>query len=159
MIWSAATLAASMTGRFHSLLAARLVCGVGEAGYASGGVAWLSLCYPKQARSKVIGLFNAGIPLGSALGVLIGGALVTKTGDRRTPFYVFAVPGIILGLSALFLSDYATVRQPGEIGLSRAYISEMLHLFHIRSYILCALGFSAWLFVLFGSVSRLPALL
>jgi len=45
--------------------------------------------------------------------------LFHATLNWRTPYYVFAIPGIILGIIALFLPDYKTVKKEGEALVSK----------------------------------------
>ena len=104
IIWSIATFLTGLVSKFTALVSARFLTSSGEAGFAPGSVAWLSLTFPKTSRAKVLGIFNLGIPLGGALGVVLGGLIATKTGSWRTPFYVFAAPGIILGIVAFFFA-------------------------------------------------------
>ena len=159
IIWSVATYLTGMALRFGSLLGARILTSSGEAGFAPGSVAWLSLTFPKESRAKVMGIFNLGIPLGGALGVVLGGLIAAKTGSWRTPFYVFAVPGIVLGIIAFFLPDYRTIKSETDKPFDRKNLADIFGLFKIRSLILAALGFSAWVFLVFGLAGWMPALL
>ena len=158
IIWSVATFLTGLVSKFSTLVGARFLTSSGEAGFAPGSVAWLSLTFPRESRAKVLGIFNLGIPLGGALGVVLGGLIATKTGSWRTPFYVFAVPGIILGIVAFFLPDYQTVKSATDKAFDRENLADILGLFKIRSLILAALGFSAWVFLAFGLAGWMPAL-
>ncbi len=158
IIWSVATYLTGLVSRFGSLVGVRFLTSSGEAGFAPGSVAWLSLTFPKESRAKVLGIFNMGIPLGGALGVVLGGLLAAKTGSWRTPFYVFAVPGLVLGIIAFFLPDYQTIKSETDKPFDRTNLADILGLFKIRSLILAALGFSAWVFLVFGLAGWMPAL-
>jgi MFS family permease len=111
LLWSAATFFTGIGSSFLHLFAARGGVGVGEAGFAPGGIAYVSGSFRESVRAKVIGVFNLGQPLGSILGIVIAGA-VAKADifglGWRGPFYVFAVPGVILGILVLFTRDYPT---------------------------------------------------
>jgi MFS family permease len=87
---------------------ARLLIGVGEAGYAPGGSAMISGLYPMSKRSKMMGIWNASIPLGSAIGVLLGGIIAVKLGWKHA-FGLVAIPGLIVAILFLFVKDYKTV--------------------------------------------------
>jgi MFS family permease len=87
---------------------ARLLIGVGEAGYAPGGSAVISGLYPIEKRSKMMGLWNASIPLGSAIGVLLGGIIALKLGWKHA-FGLVAFPGLIVAILFFFVKDYKTV--------------------------------------------------
>jgi predicted MFS family arabinose efflux permease len=106
--WSLATLACAFTTNFRQLFVARTAIGVGEAGYAPGGAAMISALFPQESRAKVVGFWNASIPLGSALGIAIGGAVAEHFGWRHA-FGLVALPGMLLSLLFLTLKDYKTV--------------------------------------------------
>ena len=119
LLWSAATFLTGMGTTFMHLFNARGVVGVGEAGFTPGGIAYVSGSFKESVRAKVLGVFNLGQPLGSILGIVIAG-VVAKADifgfGWRGPFYLFAIPGVILGILVLFTKDYPTVsiRYGGE---------------------------------------------
>jgi MFS family permease len=108
ILWSLATALCALTGNFVQLFMARLLIGVGEAGYAPGGSAMISGLYPIEKRSKMMGLWNASIPLGSAVGVLLGGIIAANLGWKHA-FGIVAIPGLIVAVLFLFVKDYKTV--------------------------------------------------
>lgn len=108
IIWSLATALCALTGNYVQLFMARLLIGVGEAGYAPGGSAMISGLYPLEKRSRMMGIWNASIPLGTAIGVLLGGIIATKWGWRHA-FGIVAFPGLIVAIMFLFVKDYKTV--------------------------------------------------
>jgi len=108
IMWSVATALCALTGNFVQLFMARLLIGVGEAGYAPGGSAMISGLYPIEKRSKMMGIWNASIPLGTAIGVLLGGIIATRLGWRHA-FGIVAFPGLIVAVLFLFVKDYKTV--------------------------------------------------
>jgi MFS family permease len=108
IMWSLATALCALTGNFVQLFMARMLIGVGEAGYAPGGSAMISGLYPIDKRARMMGLWNASIPLGSAIGVLLGGIIAAKLGWKHA-FGIVAVPGMIVAILFLFVKDYKTV--------------------------------------------------
>jgi MFS family permease len=107
-LWSLATLACAFTRNFAQLFMARAAIGIGEAGYAPGGTAMLSANFPREKRARVLGLWNASIPLGSALGIGIGGWVAHNFGWRHA-FGLVAFPGLILAIIIYFAKDYETI--------------------------------------------------
>ena len=108
IMWSLATALCALTGNFVQLFMARLLIGVGEAGYAPGGSAMISGLYPIDKRARMMGIWNASIPLGSAIGVLLGGIIAVKLGWKHA-FGIVAIPGLIVAILFLFVKDYKTV--------------------------------------------------
>lgn len=108
ILWSLATALCALTGNFVQLFMARILIGVGEAGYAPGGSAMISGLYPLDKRAKMIGIWNAAIPLGSAIGVLLGGMIAVHLGWKNA-FGIVAIPGLLVAILFLFVKDYKTV--------------------------------------------------
>jgi MFS family permease len=108
IMWSLATGLCALTGNYVQLFMARLLIGVGEAGYAPGGSAMISGLYPIEKRSKMMGLWNASIPLGTAIGVFLGGIIAVRLGWKHA-FGLVAIPGLLVAVLFLFVKDYKTV--------------------------------------------------
>jgi MFS family permease len=110
VLWSVATGLAAFIKSFPQLFLTRLGVGIGEAGYSPGGTAMISAMYPKEKRSRMMGLWNASIPLGSAVGIGLGGVIATHWGWPRA-FGLVAIPGLIIGILFFFFArDYKTVK-------------------------------------------------
>ena len=103
-LWSAATVASGLAPTYAALLLARAVVGVGEASYAVVTPSLLSDCYPPARRARVLGIFYAAIPVGSALGYVVGG-LVGEHLGWRAAFFVAGAPGVALAFVLLMLVE------------------------------------------------------
>jgi MFS transporter, Spinster family, sphingosine-1-phosphate transporter len=103
-VWSAATVASGLAPTYSVLLLARAVVGVGEASYAVVTPSLLSDCYPPERRARVLGIFYAAIPVGSALGYVVGG-LVGEHFGWRAAFFVAGAPGVALAFVLLALPE------------------------------------------------------
>jgi MFS transporter, Spinster family, sphingosine-1-phosphate transporter len=103
-VWSAATVASGLAPTYAVLLVARAVVGVGEASYAVVTPSLLSDCYPPERRARVLGIFYAAIPVGSALGYVVGG-LVGEHFGWRAAFFVAGAPGVALAFVLLALPE------------------------------------------------------
>jgi MFS family permease len=108
IVWSLATALCAFTGNYVQLFMARILIGFGEAGYAPGGTALISGMYPLEKRSKIMGFWNASIPIGSAIGVSMGGLIAASLGWKHA-FGLVAIPGFIVAILFLFVKDYKTV--------------------------------------------------
>ncbi|MEU1946995.1 MFS transporter [Streptomyces sp. NPDC020125] len=104
-LWSLAALWSATAGSYAQLFTARSMLGVGEAGYGPAGAALLSSYFPQRLRATVLSIFQAAGPLGSVLGVVLGGTVVEHWGWRLT-LGAFGVPGLVLALMFLRVRDY-----------------------------------------------------
>ncbi len=103
-VWSAATVASGLAPTFAWLLLARAVIGAGEASYAVVTPSLLSDCYPAERRARVLGVFYAAIPVGSALGYILGG-VVGEAYGWRAAFFIAGAPGAVLAFALLLLTE------------------------------------------------------
>jgi len=108
LLWSLATAACAFANSFTHLFIARSAIGIGEAGYAPGGTAMISALFPEKKRAMLVGIWNISIPLGSAMGVALGGYIAAHYGWRQA-FGLVALPGLIIALVFFFVRDYKTV--------------------------------------------------
>jgi len=145
IIWSIFTYVTGLGKGFYSIAIARFFVGVGEAAYPAAGTAMLSAAYPQQMRGRVLGIFNIAIPIGASLGMILGGVIVARTGSWRSPFFVFAIPGIILGICAFFLKDYQTVKETDQTGKQVGFLKTFLTILKIPTAVWFALGYSLYL--------------
>ncbi|MHB8419314.1 MAG: spinster family MFS transporter [Myxococcales bacterium] len=157
-IWSAATVLGGLAHSFGSLFAARAAVGIGEAAYATIAPALLADYFPKRLRGRVFAVFYAAIPLGSALGYILGGLLDVRFGWRAA-FFVAGGPGLLLALSCLALLDpprgsHDEPEPPGPPA-SAAYAA----LAHNPPYLVTVLGYAAYTFGLGGLAFWMPAFL
>jgi len=142
ILWSGFTFLTGLGRSFTGILIPRLMVGIGEAGFTSGGTPLITTAYPNRLRGTVLGIFNIVVPLGAAMGVVTGGYLSVHCGGWRTPFYVFAVPGMVLGVSAFFLSDYRTVKSVDIDGKGKSFFQYASSLFRIPSLKWLYLGYA-----------------
>jgi len=150
IMWSLATAVCALTGNYVQLFIARMFIGIGEAGYAPGGSAMISGLYPIDRRSRMMGIWNASIPVGTAIGHFLGGFIAVHLGWKHA-FGIVALPGLIVSVLFLFLRDYKTV-DLAFIDKSRQKIkmkrSDMVREFVTRPSILFTyLGIAAVVFV------------
>jgi predicted MFS family arabinose efflux permease len=108
VFWSLATAACAFMPNFKALFGARTAIGIGEAGYAPGGSAMISGIYPEEKRARMFGIWNASIPLGSAVGIALGGIIAKNLGWQHA-FGLVAIPGLIVAILFFFVKDYRTV--------------------------------------------------
>jgi len=163
-IWSVATAVGGLAWSFVSLLGARALVGVGEAAYGTIAPSLLADYFPRQYRGRVFSIFFAAIPVGTALGYVIGGALDVQFGWRSAFFFVGA-PGLALAALSLRLYDPPRgIQDPTDAlrashrlrGAARAAYATLAR---SRLYVLTVLGYAAYTFALGGMAVFLPKFL
>jgi MFS transporter, Spinster family, sphingosine-1-phosphate transporter len=159
LIWSAFTVVTGLASQLWHLLLARFMVGAGEAGYQPAGQTWIGLTFPKEIRTRIMAIFMMCNPLGTALGLFLGGVLLNATHDWRMAFFVFGTPGLVMAIIVLFLPDYKAVKQAGEATLSKAYFSQWVELFKIKTYWLFIITCTLLYFLLFAVPAWLPTVL
>ena len=75
-LWTVAVLLCGLTNNFITLLGARILTGVGEASFAGLAPACIDDVSPKKWRTLWLSFFYAGLPIGGAIGYVVGGELV-----------------------------------------------------------------------------------
>ena len=97
--WSVATGVSGLAITFGMLFLTRCFVGVGEAAYAPVAQAMLSDLYPISKRGRILAWFNMAIPVGSALGLVLGGYMTGRWPENgwRWAFGLVVLPGLVLG--------------------------------------------------------------
>ncbi len=103
-VWSALTAASGLVTSYWGLVAARLGVGVGEATCSPACQSLLGDLFPPQQRSRALGVFMLGLPLGLCLSYLTAAWLAYEYGWRAC-FMIAAVPGFIVALLVLKLPE------------------------------------------------------
>ncbi len=104
LVWSAATLLTAFTYDFTTLLIRHTIVGIGEATFVTIAPSFLADLFAEEKRGRVLAIFYLNLPLGTAVGYIIGGYLGGRFG-WRSPFYVAALPGFLLALALTFLPE------------------------------------------------------
>lgn len=104
LIWSGATLLTAFTHSFTGLFIRHTLVGVGEASFVILSPTFVADMFPESQRGRVMGVFYLAIPVGTAMGYVLGG-LMGPTYGWRAPFYVGAAPGAVLALLLLFIPE------------------------------------------------------
>ncbi len=160
--WSVATALSGLAWNFAALFAARAAVGIGEAAYVTVGPSLLSDYFPRDQRGRVMAIFFCAIPVGTALGYVIGGFVDARFGWRMA-FFVAGVPGLILALLCLRLDDPPRGTQDGDLAeqprRTGSAGAEYLELLRNRPYVLTIAGYAAYTFAMGGLAYWMPAFL
>jgi MFS transporter, Spinster family, sphingosine-1-phosphate transporter len=148
ILWSFATAATGFALTFFALFATRIFVGIGEGGYGPAAPTILADYFALQSRGRIMAIFCAAIPVGSALGYVLGGIINHQLGWRWA-FYLVAIPGIILGLVCFFQKDPRT-RAGVQHERRRARKEDYLTLLRTRAFVFNCLAQTAMTFALGG---------
>jgi MFS family permease len=113
----------------------------------------LSDLFPERRRGKILAWFYMAIPVGSALGFVIGGALAGTSLGWRGAFQIVVLPGLVLGAICFFMKD--TGRRTDRPA-SPPWGKVLRELRGIRSFVLCCAGMTCSTFVLGGVAAWAP---
>jgi MFS family permease len=160
ILWSLASGASGLASVFALLFLTRCAVGLGEAAYGPAAPTIISDLYPVSVRGKVMAWFYAAIPVGSALGYVLGGKVlqyVHGPDNWRWAFYLVLPPGILLGIWCFFMKEPARgqAEHQREVG-KKATREDLRELLRTPSYLLCTLGMTAMTFAMGGIAYWLP---
>lgn len=162
-LWSIATILSGFAANYAHLLAGRALVGIGEAAYVAISPALLSDCFPRSQRGRVLAVFNMAIPVGAALGYIVGGLMSHHFGWREA-FFVAGAPGVVLAILVLRLPDPPRGAQDEEAAGAPTSVAKAKsspaaiywHLLHQPPYVLVVLGYAAYTFALGGLAVWMP---
>jgi MFS family permease len=157
VVWSVATLLTAVTKNFDELLIRHTLVGIGEASFVILSPTFVADMFPAEKRGRVMGVFYLAIPVGTALGYLLGGVMGPKYG-WRAPFYVGAAPGVLLALLLLLVPepplgqfDAPESKVPGR--------NTLQGLIHNPAFLTATLGMAMMTFALGGLQVWMPTFL
>ncbi len=165
-LWSLATVGASIAQNYSQLLLARSLVGIGEASYVVTAPTLISDYFGRERRGKALSFFVMALPVGSALGYILGGHL-GEIYSWRSAFLIVGFPGILMVLLCLKIrepqrgavddtiiyepsSDFAQIRSLKEV-----YIA----LLRNKQFVTAVLGLTAYGFALGGLGAWVPTFL
>lgn len=162
LIWSFATGLSGIARNYLQLLLGRAIVGIGEAAYGTIAPALLADYFPLKSRGRVFAIFYMAIPVGSALGYIVGG-LVAHWYDWRAAFFVAGVPGLVLAAWSLRLPDPPRgVQEAKPVAVSTSepgFVAVYWGLLKRPPYRLTVLGYAAYTFAVGGLAFWMPTFL
>jgi len=118
-IWSAMTAVCGLAQNFVQLLFARIGVGVGEAGCTPAAHSLIADSVAPEKRSSAIAFYGLGVPIGSLLGLIIGG-VVNDLYGWRVALMLVGAPGLLLALVVLFVMREPRHSRTAEAAASAA---------------------------------------
>ncbi|MFC0102116.1 spinster family MFS transporter [Sphingopyxis terrae] len=153
-IWSGMTVLCGMAQNFVQLLLARIGVGVGEAGCTPAAHSLITDAVEPAKRSSAIAFYGLGIPIGSLLGLIVGG-IVNDLWGWRIAFMVVGVPGLLLAFMVpMFIKEVrargadtaATTGARGALSIGQA----LREVFSTRAFVYIAIAASFTAFLGYG---------
>ncbi|HUB24342.1 MAG TPA: MFS transporter, partial [Tepidisphaeraceae bacterium] len=153
-LWSLASGATGLAATFGALILTRCCVGVGEAAYGPIAPTLLSDLYSVNRRGQVLSWFYMAIPVGSALGYVLGGVMATHWG-WRSAFYAVVAPGLLLAVISMLMPEPPR-GAADRVTNRRAKLDDYLLLFKTPSFVLDTLGMTAMTFATAGIAFWMP---
>lgn len=171
IVWSFGTLMCGHADHMTSLLVFRILVGFGEASFGTISPGWIADLFTKRRRNTAISIFYLAIPVGSALGYIIGGSIAAEYGWRAAFLWV-GYPGLFLARLLFLLrepqrgaSDSVSLGKPEtqnlqpETAASAAGWRAYLQLLRFPRYVLTVAGYAAQTFAVGGFAAWAPVFL
>ncbi len=155
-VWSLATAGAGVARSYAQMLLSRAAVGIGEAAYASISPALISDYFPSSRRGRAFAIFYVAIPVGMAVGFLLGGEIEHAFHSWRAVFFIVGLPGLALALLTLTAPDpprgsFDTAGLRSLAAEQQASLREVLvALARNRLYAWTVLGYAAYTFAMGG---------
>ena len=170
-LWSLASGASGLAATFLVLLVTRCFVGIGEAAYGPVAPAIIADFYPISVRGKVLSWFYTALPIGSALGYVLG-EQIAKSGigdlgarlfgfsseSWRWAFYLVTPPGLILGFLCLRKREPSKGQADSIVSSETKAVRwrDYFIFFRTPSYVLCSLGMTCMTFAMGGIAVWMP---
>ncbi|HEY5912956.1 MAG TPA: MFS transporter, partial [Verrucomicrobiae bacterium] len=148
-VWSIGTVLTGFATGFGMLLGFRVLVGLGEASYATISPSLISDAYGPEKRNNALTVFYVAIPVGAALGYILGGT-ISSHWSWREAFIWTGIPGLLLALVLLPFTD----PRRGQADLASGEVPakpaprDYLKLFANANYQLVVWGYVAYTFAL-----------
>jgi MFS family permease len=110
-IWSGMTVLCGFAQNFWQMALARIGVGVGEAGCTPSAHSLISDAVAPEKRASAIAFYGMGVPIGTLLGLVIGG-VVNDIWGWRVALMLVGAPGLLLAVLLPLL-----LREPRRSGL------------------------------------------
>lgn len=144
-IWSLGTMLTGFAAAFATMLAFRVLVGVGEASYASISPSYISDTFGAGKRNNALTIFYCAIPVGAALGYVVGG-IIGKHWGWSHAFIWAGAPGLLLALALLPFQEPKRGGADGVKEVAKPVLRDVLVLFRLPTYLLVVGGYVAHTF-------------
>jgi len=157
ILWSLATLATVWVHGYWTFYIRQAFVGIGEVTFGIFAPTVLADFYPERDRNRILSIFYVAIPVGAALGYLAGGQIGPHWG-WRAPFFVCAIPGLIIAALYGWLGR-EPVRGASDHIASSSNRSTFLGLFRNPAFLTATFGLAMLTFAMGGISAWVPEFL
>ncbi len=156
-VWSVGTLMTGHVSALGALIFFRVLVGLGEASFGTISPGWIADLFTGPRRNTAISIFYLAIPVGSALGYIIGSAIAARYGWRAA-FLWAGYPGLLLAFILFWLREpprEASVAVKPLTGGWAPYRALLAR----RGYVMVVAGYTAQTFAMGGFALWAPTFL
>ncbi|MED5801809.1 MFS transporter [Gordonia sp. Z-3] len=111
IVFGGASLAAAYADTTSTLIAARVVMGVGAAMIMPGTLSTITATFPPEQRSRGVAIWSGFAAAGAIIGMLVAGSLLERWGWESI-FITSAVVGVVAAVAAAALAPNTRDRDP-----------------------------------------------
>ena len=154
-------LTVAVSGVALALCAVRALVGIGESSYSTITPTLIADYFPPHRRATALGTFQAAIPMGFALGYVLGGVLASYFGWRAA-FMIVGLPGLITAVIVWLLkepergktetvesaSEFASADDTNNAAAREPWLRTCWRIISTRDWLLSTAGYTALTFVL-----------
>ena len=144
-LWSLATVGTAFSSDFSHIFFWRSLLGIGEASYGVIAPTLIADLFPVSQRGRAMGIYYLALPLGGALGYTLGSWIGEDFGWRAA-FWVVGLPGVVIAIAGLLMSDPGRGASEGGAIASKADrpgMADIWRLFLIPTFVLNTAGMAA----------------
>lgn len=148
--WSAFTALCGTAASFWQFFIFRMGVGIGEAGGVAPSYALIADYFEPRRRARALAVFSLGVPIGLALGTLLG-AYIAHAISWRAAFFTMGIAGVLLApVLVLVVRDPPRAKAPDAAPIGQVFPMLArkpvfwLIAFAASSSSLCGYGLATW---------------
>jgi len=148
--WSAFTALCGTAASFWQFFIFRMGVGIGEAGGVAPSYALIADYFEPRRRARALAVFSLGVPIGLALGTLLG-AYIAHAISWRAAFFMMGIAGVLLApVLVLVVRDPPSAKAPDAAPIGQVFPMLArkpvfwLIAFAASSSSLCGYGLATW---------------
>ena len=133
VIWSLATAVTGWAQSFIQLILCRVGVAASEAGSMPAAHALIARTFPTSRRAAIVAVFSLGVPVGSTLGLALGG-WINDVANWRTAFFIIGLPGLLIAAGAMVVLPAPRQRMMAAHADTPSFAQSIRRLLAFRSF-------------------------